>query len=310
MASQQVESRCPLSADWSVPLSVTIREALEDAASRFSLRGIEEPLFEAELLLAHVLGLDERWRLRLDLMTPLDPSRYVSFFSLVDRRLAGEPVAYILGTREFWSRRFHVSSDTLIPRPETELIIETAMELISTGALHSCRYILDAGTGSGILAVTLALEITGSVAIASDISFKALEVARMNILEYGLAGRIGLVNSWWLSSFRLGPAFDLVVSNPPYIGENERYSLAREVRGYEPENALFSGPDGLDAVEGLLRDIPCFLNPGGWFLCEIGFMQGRRVLDLARSAGRFRRVEIKQDLAGIDRVLAVQSKGD
>lgn len=300
---------------------MTVRDALEDVVTRFSQAGsdksgacMEDPVFEAELLLAHVLGI-ERWRLRLEPFRLINPLQYRSFFSLSHRRLQGEPSAYLLGIKEFWSRTFNVSHHTLIPRPETELIVETAIYLAENGALPVCQnhdripypMIFDAGTGSGILAVTLALEIPGAMVIASDISFRALEVAVHNIYSFRVRNRVLPVNCNWCACLRNKPFFDLVVSNPPYVGWHEKCFMEREVLDHEPVTALFAHGDGLDAIRELLEQVPSILKPGGWFLCEIGFMQGEEIRRLARENSRFSDIEIKKDLAGRDRMLAVRT---
>ena len=299
---------------------MTVRDALENAVLRFAEAGgaasdpsAASPVFEAELLLAHILGI-ERWRLRCEPLRHLDSSQYASFSSFVDRRLNREPLAYILGEKEFWSRNFNVSTHTLIPRPETELIVETALHLAENGDLPSSQendcmpypMILDAGTGSGILAVTLALEMPGAMVMASDISSGALEVAVHNIHSFGVRNRVLPIYSNWCSCLEDRPFFDLVVSNPPYVGEHEKRFMERDVLDYEPALALFAMDDGLYAIRQLLEQVPSVLKPGGWFLCEIGYMQGKDIRQLVHADSRFSHVEIRKDLAGRDRMLAVR----
>ncbi len=315
---------------------VTVGHALSVIVSRLKAAhpscDILDPIMEGELLLAHVLGM-ERWQLRIRHDYLLDSFQYQRVLELADRRAAGEPSAYILGSREFWSRNFLVTNHTLIPRPETELLVETALELVSAGELNSLPqdplsyrtskegdqvrndqdsslFILDAGTGCGIIAITLALEIPGCSVVATDISMSALETAQRNIRAHHLWSkdryrrRISLVNADWLSCFRTGPLFHLVVSNPPYIGTHESGTLSIQVIDHEPAQALFAGKDGLEAIRKLIRTVPSVLKPGGWFLCEIGFMQGETTKELA--SRYFDRVQIRKDLSGKDRLLTAR----
>ncbi len=315
---------------------VTVGQALSTVVTRLKAAhpssDILDPIMEGELLLAHVLDM-ERWQLRIRQDYLLDSFQYERVLELADRRVAGEPSAYIRGSKEFWSRNFLVTNHTLIPRPETELLVETALELVSAGELNSlpqhpssCKTskerdqdkdgnanalsILDAGTGGGIIAITLALEIPGCSVVATDISMPALETAQRNIRAHHLWSkdhgrtRISLVNADWLSCFRTGPLFHLVISNPPYIGTHESGTLSSQVIDHEPGQALFAGKDGLEAIRKLICTVPSVLKPGGWFLCEIGFMQGEITKELA--SRYFDRVEIRKDLSGKDRLLTAR----
>ncbi len=259
---------------------------------------------EAELLLAHVIGV-KPWQLHVDPDRKIQKESVQQFEQLVARRSRQEPYAYITGYREFWSRQFRVTPQTLIPRPETELLVETALEIFS-GRTERALKVLDAGTGSGILAVTLALELPCSTVIASDLSLHALYTTRENVAAFNLLEKVCLINASWLSFLRQVPYFDLVVSNPPYIAIHEKDTLSDDVLGYEPEMALFSGPDGLCAIRELLATVEHVLCPGGWFLCEIGSGQGQAAVEIATETGSFDKIEIKKDLAGHDRVLAAR----
>ncbi len=299
---------------------MTVRQAISEAANRFSSSAsdINAPVLEAEILLAHVLST-ERWKIHLYPEHTLATGEYEHFSRLVTRRLSGEPCAYIIGRWEFWSRDFLVTPHTLVPRPETELIVETALSLTAEGRLSSCHghgpvTILDAGTGSGVLAVTLALEIAGASVTATDISMPALNTAKKNWRAYQDEGlkvhsSVYLVNADWLSCFRREPIFDLVVSNPPYVGKDETELLSSGVLEYEPHEALFSGPDGLCALRHLIETVPDIMKPGGWFLCEIGFSQGDTAIELAQTCGKFDTMDIKKDIAGLDRVLVARTSG-
>ena len=296
---------------------INVRQALSEAVKHFSLStsDINEPVLEAEILLAHVLSV-ERWKVRLYPERFLTRREYETFSRMVARRMSGEPCAYILGRWEFWSRDFFVSRRTLVPRPESELIVEKALRLMDDKMLPSClshepAIILDAGTGSGILALTLALEIPGSSVTATDISLPALKTAQKNLHAHVREtvksnSSISLVNADWLSCFRHSPIFDLVVSNPPYVGKDETDVLSPGVMEYEPHEALFSGNDGTDAVRHLVEAVPSVMKPGGWFLCEIGFNQGETAVELARCSGKFDSIEVEKDIAGMDRMLVVR----
>ncbi len=294
-----------------------VEEALSEAVQRLSnisesasgkRISIENPRLEAEVLLAQILGW-ERWQLLARGKNTLASGHYERFTSLIGRRLKGEPVAYIIGEKEFWSRKFHVSEATLVPRPETELIIETAIDLLSSNDLPGRRLILDLGTGSGIIAITLALEIPGSVVVASDLSFSALETASGNVDRYhneihAVGSQVHLVCSNWLAGVKKQPLFDMIVSNPPYVAEDDISGISADILDFEPPGALFSGRDGLDAIRFLVESVPGFLKPGGWFLCEFGAGQGRAVFEMAARGRDFEECSIKRDLAGVDRMLA------
>lgn len=216
------------------------------------------------------------------------------FVELLTRRVAGEPVAYLLGEREFYGRRFGVSPAVLIPRPETELVVDLVLARVTPG---SAPAILDLGTGSGALAVTLALEIPAAQVTAVDFSTSALDVARANAAA--LAASVRFVESDWFAT--LDPArFDFIVSNPPYIAENDPHLAQGDVR-FEPATALASGPAGLDDLRRITAAAPGFLAAGGWLMMEHGYDQAAAVRTLLVAAG-FVEVASAQDLAGIERI--------
>lgn len=211
----------------------------------------------------------------------------------LERRAAGEPMAYILGEREFYGRCFRVSPAVLIPRPETELIVDLVRERIRPG---SAPHILDLGTGSGALAVTLALEIPDAQVTAVDLSPAALDVARDNAVSLGAAVRF--LESDWFSAVDV-TAFDFIVSNPPYIADKDPHLDEGDVR-FEPRTALTSGPVGLDDLRRITREAQAFLAPGGWLFMEHGYDQAAMVRDLLVSSG-FQEVASAVDLACIER---------
>ncbi len=276
---------------------MNLQAALRQASRRLEEAAIAAPRLTAEVLLCHLLGRDRAW-LYAHPEEPLDPERLTAYHRLLEERLAGKPTQYLTGRQEFYGREFLVTPDVLIPRPETEHVVETALELARDGA-----EILDAGCGSGAIAVTLSLE-TGRPVWASDISPAALAVAAENARRLG--AQVRLVISDWTSAFAPG-ALDLVVSNPPYVPEAEQAGLQREVRDFEPRIALFSGPTGLYAYGRLIADAVRVLRPGGWLILEIGY----RALDPVRNmlGPAWSEVRIKPDLAGLPRVLAARKSG-
>ena len=268
----------------------TLANAIRDAASR--LPG-DEARLEAELLLAHALDRPRSWFYAHagDLLEPRDAS---AFADLLRRRQGGEPVAQITGHRGFWSLELAVTADTLIPRPETELLVELALERLPRA---EPRRVLDLGTGTGAVALAIASERPLADVTAVDSSGAALEVARQNAVESGLALRF--LHSDWFSA-AAGESFDVVAGNPPYIAEGDPHLLQGDLR-FEPRGALASGADGLDAIRVIARDALAHLVPGGWLLVEHGFEQGPAVRALFTSAG-LRSVATERDLERRERV--------
>ena len=256
-----------------------LRALLTDAAQR--LNG-DTPRLDAEVLLAHVLGVD-RARLVMDSGAPVPAERVAEFDALVARRALGEPVAYLTGRRDFRLLTLAVDSRVLIPRPETELLVEVAL------GLPAGTRVLDVGTGSGAVALALASERPDLEVSGSDISADAVAVARAN------AARLGLAVHFVAGDLVVGDC-DAVVANLPYV--QDEYELPRDVGDYEPAGALFGGPDGLDVVRRLVAE----LGSVGWVALELGAGQADAVVALLRDAG-FVRVERHRDLAGIERVV-------
>jgi release factor glutamine methyltransferase len=275
--------------------AATVRDALAGAAARLARAGVPEPRADAEVLLAHALGAD-RTALVVRAREPLDARATARFDAAVERRLAREPVAYITGEREFWSLPLRVDRRVLIPRPETETLVATALR-VGAGA----RRILDACTGSGAVAVVLARELAGAAVTASDRFAPALAVAAENRTR--LAPHVRLVQGDLLAPFRAG-AFDLVVANPPYCATGT--VVQAEVRDWEPPTAVEAGPDGLDVVRPLVAAAPRVIEPGGWLVVEIGARQAGAVVECVRDTSRFARIEVACDYAGIERVIAAQ----
>lgn len=280
----------------------TILKVLTWTADHFRNRNVESPRASAEILLAHALGL-RRIDLYLRYDQPLEPEELDRFRPLIRRRTAGEPVAYVVGEREFWSMPVGVDPSVLIPRPETEILVEAALAEIPPSA-EGVRRVLEAGTGSGAPILAVAAERPGHAYFASDRSREALRTARANAVRNGLDGRIRFFQADWLAPLRPGAgAFHLILSNPPYIPSGEIDGLQVEVARYEPRSALDGGPDGLRAVRRLIRECPAVLAPGGTLLMEIGHDQRAAVERLAEASGEWSDVRFRADFAGRDRVV-------
>jgi release factor glutamine methyltransferase len=277
-------------------LTVTLHETTSRAAARLAAAGIpqEEAQLDAQLLAGRVLGWD-RTRLISSWRDPVPAGFAASYDALIARRERREPISQILGEREFWGLTFEVTPDVLTPRPETEGIIEAAHA-------HCGRVdlIYDLGTGSGCVAIALALEFPQAKVLASDISAAALAVARRNASRHGVAGRILFLHG---SVLPPGNRVDLIVSNPPYIPAGQRDSLPPEVRDFEPPEALFAGPDGLDVIRELIQDAPSRLAAGGWLIFECGVEQDRAIREMIARASDLELVDVRPDLAGVPRVV-------
>jgi release factor glutamine methyltransferase len=274
----------------------TIREVLEWATQDFAGRGIDSPRLDAELLVAKALGMD-RVGLYLDLNRPLVDDERGAIRPLVARRRGREPVAYILGHRDFYGRRFKVTPDVLIPRPDTETLVGHALECIPGDA--ACR-VLDVGTGSGAIAVTIATERPMARVTATDISEAALIVASENAEALGVASRIRFERANLLNG---AEQYDVIVSNPPYIARSEMAGLQAEVREHEPITALEAGEDGLDVVRALLTVAAPATASGAHLLIEVGVGQAASVVGLAAEHAAWELIAVYQDLNRIDRVV-------
>ena len=278
---------------------MTIHDLVLGARNRFVNAGISTGLatLDAEVLARQVLGWD-RARFLTDRNEAATSGFLLRYEPLVARRERREPVSYILGTREFWGLPFEVGPDVLIPRHETEFIIEEALALV---ARDSHPVIADVGTGSGCIGISLAREIPGARVIATDLSPHALEVARRNAVRHDVSERITFVETSFLDGIDEG--VDLIVSNPPYVPSVSRPGLIPEVRDYEPSVALFGGEDGLAGLRSVLDASASKLAPGGWLVMEFGCGQDDCVTDLVRSASGLDLVKIRHDLQDIPRTV-------
>lgn len=268
-------------------LPATVGAALAAARGRI-------PASEARLFLREILGVTAA-RIAAYPEDALTPEQAERFADLLARRESGEPVAYLLGVRGFYGRDFQVGPAVLIPRPETELIVDLVRERVPAGAAPA---ILDLGTGSGALAVTLALELPAASVTAVDFSAAALGVARAN--AEALGARVRFVESDWFAALAVGERFEVIVSNPPYVADGDPHLAEGDVR-FEPASALASGPAGLDDIVRIVAAAPAFLTPGGWLLLEHGYDQAAAVRELLL-AGGFAEVASARDLAGIERI--------
>jgi release factor glutamine methyltransferase len=257
-------------------------------------RGIENARLEAEWLLCAATGLD-RVGLYLNFEKPLNDDELAAYRIMVARRGRREPLQHILGTQEFCGLEFEVSPDVLIPRHDTETLVNEAL-----ARMPAAQSVLDIGTGSGCIAVVLACRLPGASVTAVDISSAALVVARRN------AGRNGVVIEFLLGSLLepvAGRHFDLIISNPPYIPSSDIETLESEVRDYDPRAALDGGADGLDVYRAMIPDAAARLNPGGWLLVEVGIGQAAGVAQMFRAAGNYAEPIITCDGAGVERVV-------
>lgn len=272
---------------------MTRAEILRAGAARLADAGLLDPRLDAEVLLAHVLG-QPRLGMLIDTTRAVTDEQAQAFHALIARRSTGEPVAYIIGMREFWSLEFQVTSATLIPRPDSETMIEAVLRAFPHD--RPLR-VLDLGTGSGCLLLSVLHEFPRSFGIGVDRSVEAAQVAADNAVRLGLGDRSAFVVSDWAEALS-GP-FDCILSNPPYIGEEE--VLSPEVADFEPKTALFAGAAGLDDYRRIIPDLGRLLAPGGRAFLEIGYTQAEPVGQIAAAAGFSS--QIYQDLAGRPRCI-------
>ena len=285
--------------------TLTIADALREASACLRDAGLAEPRREAGTLLSYALGRDSAFLITHS-EESLTPGQLADFHAYVERRAAGEPFQYIAGRQEFYGLEFEVTRDVLIPRPETELLVEEALELLK-GVPEPL--LCDVGTGSGCIAVTLLHERKDARGIALDVSTAALAVAARNAARHGVGERLQFLVSDCFEALRdgghEGVCFDLVASNPPYVAESDIEGLQKEVREHEPRVALTPGGDGLSVIRRLVAVAPQFLKPGGHLLMEIGFNQHEQVAALV-DPRVWTLLDIHRDLQGIPRTVALR----
>jgi release factor glutamine methyltransferase len=284
-------------------IGATIAEALKDASERLRAGSVPNDLLDAQTLLAEALGKDRTYLIvNFNQQAPEDVLS--KFRAMVNRRATGEPLQYITGHQEFFGLDFEVTPDVLIPRPETELIVEETIRIVQQEKIAR-PVIVDIGAGSGCIAVALARELGDARVVASDISETALRVARRNAARYGLEDRIGFVVSDLLDAFVEEEFADFILSNPPYVSEEEMPSLQREVRDWEPRLALSDSNDGLSLYRRLLKDAPLHLKPEGHLICEMGYRQSERISAMVNHQ-IWDGVSLLDDLQGIPRTIVLR----
>ena len=288
--------------------SMTLAEAINNAATRFTAAGIGTPRLDAEVLLRHALNRDRAWLLA-HIHDRLDEELHGIFEQAVERRAKREPLQYITGKQEFWGLEFVVSPEVLIPRPETELIIETVLN-----SLHdrdkACT-LVDLCTGSGCIAVVLASELPMARVIATDKSPGALAVARENASSHDVLDRILFIEGDLtapMESLDINGQVDIIVSNPPYVRSSDYAALQPEVKDYEPALALFGGPEGTDVHQRIINAAARYLKSNGLLIMEMGIGQAETLANNLKEDGRYRSLEILRDLARIERVIAARRK--
>ncbi|MCK9374921.1 MAG: peptide chain release factor N(5)-glutamine methyltransferase [Syntrophobacterales bacterium] len=303
------------------PESWTILKILRWTTDYFTTKGVSEPRTSAEVLLAHSLGLT-RLDLYLRYDQPLNQEELARFKALVLRRAQGEPVAYLTGHREFWSLDFHVTSAVLIPRPETETLVAAALEAakdfkpdkkITPLEAHPGTqnpepetptfWGLEIGVGSGAIVITLARELPYTAWVAVDLSAAALAVAQDNASRLGVADRIRFLRGDLLAGLRPESRFALLAANLPYVPRAEWERLPRDIKDFEPRQALWGGEDGLSLIRVLVRQAHEYLMKGGWVLLEVGDGQAPQVATLLQQTEAYDRVETIKDFNGIERVV-------
>ena len=279
----------------------TILKLLQWTTDYFQRNKVAESRASAEVLLAHLLSQD-RLFLYLNYDRPMEAEELAAFRTLVKRRLSGEPNQYITGIQEFWSLPFRVNPDVLIPRPETEVLLETVLDFLRSS--HHAVRVLDLGTGSGAIAVSLARELSLISIVATDSSMASLKVAHDNALLNQIDSKIHFVCADMFSAFSSASAkFTVVATNPPYLSHAEFSRLPPEIRDYEPHQALDGGPDGLAAIRRIIKEAPALLSPAGALIMEIGADQAESVSALVKDSQHYKSYQIIRDLSGLHRVL-------
>lgn len=303
----------------------TIQKLLYWITDYFTAKGIDAPRLSAEMLLSHVLSLT-----RIELYTkfdnPVDQGQLDQLHALTKRAGQDEPIAYLIGKTEFYSIELDITPDCLIPRPETELLVERAIEFLRRRiaerpamqsameegqAWDACgaptEFVCDLCTGSGCIAVAIAKNFPAARVVATDICDSALEVAAGNLEKHGLKDRVTLLHGDLFDPLirQLDTTeFDLIVCNPPYVSTSEFEALDKNVKDYEPKIALFAGVDGLDVYRRIIEEVDTFLKPGAALILEIGYAQGRAVRELIERTGAFAEIRIEKDIHNNDRIVS------
>ena len=283
---------------------MTVHDIINEATNDFEAVGIPSARLDAEVLLSFSLGCDHLEFYKNPDMT-ISETKLSAFRNLISRRSQWEPVAYITGRKEFWTFVLEVNSSVLIPRPDTEIIVEEALNLCRKMDSSEIK-ILDIGTGSGAIAIALASEITGAKVVATDISSPALNLAQKNAAALGLKEKIDFRQGDLFEP--LDDIFDIIVCNPPYIAADEYEKLPAGIKDYEPREALLAGKSGLEFYEKLIYQAAGFLKKNGWLLLEIGAKQEAGVRGIMEAAGFYDSIEMRRDYAGLPRVMKARRK--
>ena len=272
-----------------------VKQLLSDVTLKLSISKIDNAARDARILVAHALCIP-RSQLLISINENVSEETQAALEKLISRRINGEPIAKILGKRQFWGRTFFINEDVLDPRGDTETLIDYVID-------RPVRSVLELGTGSGVIAISLACEWKKVHVLATDISEAALFVAQKNARNFDVEDRINFLKSDWFEAIE--GRFDLIISNPPYIGLSEINEISKEVLNYEPDLALFAGSDGLKAYERIIPQLTKFLNPGGSVVLEIGVSQSNSVKNLMNSSG-LSEVKTLKDLDGKDRMVTAK----
>ena len=285
---------------WTLMPATTVGRAVNAATQRLEEAGVSTARLDAQVILAHVLGVGRSW-LFAHYEYALDPEQADQYTELIARRVRREPVAYLIGRKEFYGLELCVDQRVLIPRPETEMLVDAVLE-IANGRDQEPLAVADVGTGSGAIALAVAANAENARIYALDVSADALAVARVNVAKHDHRWQVTLLQSNLLES--LPECVDVIVANLPYVTSADYRTLDPDVRGYEPQIALEAGAQGLDVITQLLRQVPAHLNPGGTVILEIGYDQGQAALNLvAQILPHARDVDLHQDYQGHDRMV-------
>ncbi len=286
----------------------TILKLIRWTDERFRKEGFASARLDAEVLLAITLGVD-RVKLYTHFDQPVRAEELARFKEMIQRRLKREPIAYITGRREFWSLSFRVTPDVLIPRPETEILVAEPLRVLSSWTPAEGRpQILEIGTGSGAISIALATEISSAALVATDVSEKALAVAAENAAHHQVDHCIQFLLGDLFSPLKRGTRFHLILSNPPYISQEQFPGLPPEVRDFEPRLALDGGKDGLDFYRRFFSQVGEFLFPGGWIFTEIGAGQDQDILQIGSKNPALEEFGFVPDLSGIQRVFKARKR--
>ena len=286
----------------------TILKVLQWAASYFKRYDIDSPRATAEILLAHALAA-ERIDLYLQYDQPLNAKELSRFKAILKRRIKREPVAYILGYKEFWSLELAVTRDVLIPRPETECLVERALAYLAAASGSGHQRILELGTGSGAILIALASENTQHTYWGTDISAAAIQIAQHNVIKHGLATDIHFLVADWFAPFAVSAGlFDMIISNPPYIRHGDLKGLQPEIQAFEPLVALDGSEDGLRCLRHIIQSAHRYLKPGGMLLLEMGHDQKVPLKQIIQRCDQYEDVAFYTDYSGYDRIIAMRKQ--